>query len=71
MPRTDRLRLVNAVLGQFITGFAGRSFVVALPTIANTLRRRAPPARRRLTSAAGGAIVVPGGGQGWRWRKGV
>ena len=25
------------MLGQFITGFAGRSFVVALPTIANTL----------------------------------
>ena len=37
MPRTDRLLLVNAMLGQFITGFAGRSFVVALPTIANTL----------------------------------
>jgi hypothetical protein len=31
MPRTDRLLLVNAMLGQFITGFAGRSFVVALP----------------------------------------
>src|SRR5713226_5656425 len=25
------------MLGQFITGFAGRSFVVALPTIANTV----------------------------------
>ena len=37
MPRTDRLLLVNAMLGQFITGFAGRRFVVALPTIANTL----------------------------------
>ena len=37
MPRTDRLRLVNAMLGQLITGFAGRSVVVALPTIANTL----------------------------------
>jgi EmrB/QacA subfamily drug resistance transporter len=35
--RTDRLLLVNAMLGQFITGFAGRSFVVALPTIATTL----------------------------------
>ena len=29
----DRLLLVNAMLGQFITGFAARSFVVALPTI--------------------------------------
>ena len=37
MPRTDRLLLANAMLGQFITGFAGRSFVVALPTIANAL----------------------------------
>ena len=37
MPRMDRLLLVNAMLGQFITGFAGRSFVGALPTIANTL----------------------------------
>ena len=37
MPRTDRLLLVNAMLGQFITGFAGRSFVVALPTVVNTL----------------------------------
>lgn len=36
-PRTDRLLLVNAMLGQFITGFAGRSFVVALPTIAGAL----------------------------------
>ena len=35
--RTDRLLLVNAMLGQFITGFAGRSFVVALPTIAGAL----------------------------------
>ena len=35
--RTDRLLLVNAMLGQFITGFAGRSFVVALPTIATAL----------------------------------
>ena len=37
IPRTDRLLLVNAMLGQFITGFAGRSFVVALPTIATAL----------------------------------
>ena len=35
--RLEHLLLVNAMLGQFITGFAGRSFVVALPTIANTL----------------------------------
>ena len=35
--RTDRLLLVNAMLGQFITGFAGRSFVVAMPTIASAL----------------------------------
>jgi MFS family permease len=33
MPRTDRLLLVNAMLGPFIRGF----FVVALPTIPNTL----------------------------------
>jgi EmrB/QacA subfamily drug resistance transporter len=37
LPRTDRLLLANAMLGQFITGFAGRSFVVAMPTIANAL----------------------------------
>jgi EmrB/QacA subfamily drug resistance transporter len=37
IPRTDRLLLANAMLGQFITGFAGRSFVVALPTIAGAL----------------------------------
>ena len=37
MPRTDRLLLVNAMLGQFITGFAGRSFSVAIPTIAGAL----------------------------------
>jgi EmrB/QacA subfamily drug resistance transporter len=36
-PRTDRLLLVNAMLGQFISGFAGRSFVVGLPTIATAL----------------------------------
>jgi EmrB/QacA subfamily drug resistance transporter len=35
--RTDRLLLANAMLGQFITGFAGRSFVVGLPTIAGAL----------------------------------
>jgi EmrB/QacA subfamily drug resistance transporter len=34
---TDRLLLANAMLGQFITGFAGRSFVVAVPTIAGAL----------------------------------
>jgi hypothetical protein len=33
----DRLLLGNAMLGQFIMGFAARSFVVALSTIANTL----------------------------------
>jgi MFS family permease len=35
--RVDRLLLVNAMLGQFITGFAVRSFVVGLPTIATAL----------------------------------
>src|ERR1041384_1423459 len=35
--RTDRLQLVNSMLGQFITGFGGRSFVVGLPTIATAL----------------------------------
>jgi hypothetical protein len=34
----DRLLLGNAMLGQFITGFAARSFVVALSTI----RQHAP-----------------------------
>jgi EmrB/QacA subfamily drug resistance transporter len=33
----DRLLLVNAMLGQFITGFAARSFVVGIPTIASAL----------------------------------
>jgi EmrB/QacA subfamily drug resistance transporter len=37
MPRTDRLLLINAMLGQFITGFAGRSFSVGMPTIASAL----------------------------------
>jgi EmrB/QacA subfamily drug resistance transporter len=37
LPTIDRLLLVNAMLGQFITGFAARSFVVALPTIAGAL----------------------------------
>jgi EmrB/QacA subfamily drug resistance transporter len=35
--RTNRLLLANAMLGQFITGFAARSFVVGLPTIAGAL----------------------------------
>ncbi len=35
--RIDRLQLVNAMLGQFISGFAARSFVVGLPTIAAAL----------------------------------
>ena len=33
MPRTDRLHLVNAMLGQFITGFAGRSFVARITAV--------------------------------------
>jgi MFS family permease len=32
-----RLLLVNAMLGQFITGFAARSFVIGIPTIASAL----------------------------------
>lgn len=32
-----RLLLVNAMLGQFITGFPARSFVVGIPTIASAL----------------------------------
>ena len=35
--RTDRLLLVNAMLGQFISGFAARMFAVSLPTIAGSL----------------------------------
>ena len=33
----DRLLPVNAMLGQFMTGFAAPSFVVAIPAIANAL----------------------------------
>ncbi|HXJ79926.1 MAG TPA: MFS transporter [Candidatus Methylomirabilis sp.] len=33
----DRLLLVNAMVGQFITGFATRSFIVGIPTIASAL----------------------------------
>src|SRR5262245_18379541 len=33
----DRLILVNAMVGQFIIGFATRSFVVGVPTIASAL----------------------------------
>jgi hypothetical protein len=35
--RTDRLLLVNAIMGQFVSGFGSRLFIVALPTIAGTL----------------------------------
>jgi EmrB/QacA subfamily drug resistance transporter len=37
-PATDRLLLASAMMGQFITGFASRIFIVALPTIAAALR---------------------------------
>src|ERR1700675_3537864 len=35
--RTDRLLLANAMMGQFLSGFATRIFIVSLPTIASTL----------------------------------
>jgi EmrB/QacA subfamily drug resistance transporter len=35
--RTDVLLLVNAMMGQFISGFATRVFIVSLPTIATAL----------------------------------
>src|SRR6266542_1166423 len=35
--RTDRLLLANAMMGQFISGFATRVFMVSLPTIAAAL----------------------------------
>ena len=35
--RTDRLLLVNAMMGQFISGLATRIFIVSLPTIAAAL----------------------------------
>jgi EmrB/QacA subfamily drug resistance transporter len=35
--QTDRLLLVNAMLGQFISGFASRIFIVSVPTIAAAL----------------------------------
>jgi MFS family permease len=37
VPGIDRLLLTNAVMGQFLTGFASRIFIVALPTIAAAL----------------------------------
>jgi len=37
-PATDRLLLASAMMGQFVTGFASRIFIVALPTIATALR---------------------------------
>jgi MFS family permease len=37
MPGTDRLLLANAIMGQFLTGFASRIFIVSLPTIAAAL----------------------------------
>jgi MFS family permease len=37
VPGTDRLLLANAIMGQFITGFASRIFIVSLPTIAVAL----------------------------------
>jgi EmrB/QacA subfamily drug resistance transporter len=33
----DRLLLVNAILGQFLSGFASRIFIVSVPTIAGAL----------------------------------
>lgn len=36
-PRTDLLLLVNAMMGQFLSGFATRIFIVALPTVASAL----------------------------------
>jgi MFS family permease len=35
--RADRLLLASAVLGQFLSGFASRIFIVSLPTIAGAL----------------------------------
>ena len=35
--RTDRLLLVNAIMGQFLQGFASRIFIISLPTIATSL----------------------------------
>src|SRR5262245_11433087 len=35
--RVDLLLLVNAVMGQFLSGFASRIFIVSLPTIAVAL----------------------------------
>jgi EmrB/QacA subfamily drug resistance transporter len=35
--RTDRVLFVNAILGQFLSGFASRIFLVSLPTIASAL----------------------------------
>jgi len=35
--RTDLLLLVNAIMGQFVSGFGSRLFIVALPTIAGAL----------------------------------
>jgi len=37
MKRTDTLLLGNAVMGQFLSGFGSRIFIVSLPTIAATL----------------------------------
>jgi hypothetical protein len=37
VPGIDWLLLTNAVMGQFLTGFASRIFIVALPTIAAAL----------------------------------
>jgi len=36
--RTDRLLLTSAIVGQFLSGFGGRIFIVSLPTIASDLR---------------------------------
>jgi EmrB/QacA subfamily drug resistance transporter len=38
MTRPDRLLLANAIMGQFIAGFATRVFIVSLPTIAAGLQ---------------------------------
>ncbi len=37
MKRTDTLLLANAIMGQFLSGFASRILIVSLPTIATTL----------------------------------
>ncbi len=58
--RTDVLLLSNAIMGQFLSGFATRIFIISLPTIASALHAdTVSGATAAPWRAASGAADVP------------